>query len=134
MAVSSAAGAQSASSGLWAQLQLQQARQAADQAEQQAAALQARAQSAQTVADRAQENARSLQVQSRQAQGDASQARLNLASQDVASQVQTQLGDLKAQISEVLKSDTLSATPVPAPAPVINTSGQATGTLVNVTA
>ena len=134
MAVSSAAGAQSASSGLWAQLQIQQARQAADRAEQQAAALQAKAQSAQSVADRAQENARSLQVQSRQAQGDASQARLNLASQDSAGQVQSQLGDLKAQISEVLKSDTLNTTPVVATTPVINSSGQATGTLVNVTA
>ena len=134
MAVSSAAGAQSASSGLWAQLQLQQARRNADQAEQQAAALQSQARSAQTVADRAQENARSLQVQSRQAAGDASQARLNLATQDSATQVQSQLGDLKAQISEVLTSDTLSTTPTVAATPVINSSGHATGTLVNVTA
>lgn len=96
--------------------------------------MQSQARSAQTVADRAQENARSLQVQSRQAAGDASQARLNLATQDSATQVQSQLGDLKAQISEVLTSDTLSTTPTVAATPVINSSGQATGTLVNVTA
>jgi chromosome segregation ATPase len=130
MAVSSASSAQSASGGLWAQIQLQQARQTADRAEQQAAALQAKAQSAQTVADRAQESARSLQVQSRQAQGDASQARLNLATQDSVGEVQSQLSDLKAQIGEVLKSDPLVAVA----APVVNTSGQQTGTLVNVTA
>jgi len=133
MAVASASGAQSASSGLWAQLQLQQARRNADQAEQQAAALQAQAQSAQGVADRAQENARSLQVQSRQAQGDASQARLDLATRSSVGEVQSQLSDLKTQIAKVLQSDAPIAEP-PASAPVVNTSGQQTGTLVNVTA
>lgn len=130
MAVTSASSAQSAGSGLWAQIQLQQARQNADRAEQQAAALQAKAQSAQTVADRAQENARSLQVQSRQAHGDAAQARLNLATQNSAGEVQSQLGDLRTQIANVLESDIFSGSA----APVVNTSGQQTGTLVNVTA
>jgi hypothetical protein len=130
MAVSSAASAQPASGGLWAQIQLQQAQQNADRAEQQAVALRAKAQSAQTVADRAQENARSLQVQSQQAQGDASQARLKLATQSSVGEVQSQLGDLRTQIADVLQSDILSAK-VP---PVVNTFGQQTGTLVNVTA
>lgn len=133
MAVTSASGAQSASAGLWAQMQLQQVRQNADRAEQQAAALQARAQSAQSVADRAQEDARSLQLQSRHAQGDAAQARLNVATQSSLGEVNSQLGDLKAQISKVLQSDNLVATATDT-APVINTSGQQTGTLVNVTA
>jgi chromosome segregation ATPase len=134
MAVSSASGAQSASSGLWAQIQLQQARQNADQAEQQAAALQSKAQAAQRVADRAQEDARSLQVASRQAQGDASQARLDLAKQDSVGKIQGQLSDLKSQITQVLKSDLLNAPAAVVAAPVVNTSGQQTGTLVNVTA
>jgi len=133
MALASASGAQSASSGLWAQLQLQQARRNADQAEQQAAALQAQAQSAQGVADRAQENARSLQVQSRQAAGDASQARLDLATQTSVGEVQSKLSDLKTQIGKVLQSDAPIVPPAPS-APVVNTSGQQTGTLVNVTA
>lgn len=133
MAVTSASGAQSASGGLWAQLQLQQARRNADQAEQQASALQAQARSAQSVADRAQENARSLQVQSRQAQGDAGQARLNLANLNSVGEVQNQLSDLKTQISKVLQPEPLAATAT-ATAPVVNTSGQQTGTLVNVTA
>ena len=114
-------------------MQVQQARRNADQAEQQAAALTAQAQSAQSVADRAQENARSLQVQSRQAQGNASQARLTVAAQDSVGVVQTQLSGLKEQITQVLQSETLSTPPV-ATAPVVNTSGQQTGTLVNVTA
>ncbi len=133
MAVSPASGAQSASSGLWAQLQLQQARRNADQAEQQAAALQAQAQSAQSVADRAQENARSLQVESQQARGDASQARLNLATLNSVGEVQSQLGELQTQISQVLQSAPRVATTTTV-APVVNTSGQPTGTLVNVTA
>jgi len=95
--------------------------------------LQAQARSAQSVADRAQENARSLQVQSRQAQGDASEARLNLATLNSVGEVQNQLGDLKTQISKVLQSEPLGATAA-AVAPVVNTSGQQTGTLVNVTA
>lgn len=133
MAVSSASGAQTASGGLWAQLQLQQARRNADQAEQQAAALQAQARSAQSVADRAQENARSLQVQSRQAQGNASEARLNLQTLNSVGEVQSQLSDLKTQITQVLQSEPLGTT-APTAAPVVNTSGQQTGTLVNVTA
>lgn len=114
-------------------MQVQQARRNADQAEQQAAALKAQAQSAQSVADRAQENARSLQVQSRQAQGEASQARLSVATQNSVGAVQTQLSGLKEQITQVLQSETLSP-PAVAATPVVNTSGQQTGTLVNVTA
>ena len=133
MAVTSASGAQSASSGLWAQLQLQLARRTADQAEQQASALQAQARSAQSVADRAQENARSLQVQSRQAPGDASQARLDLANRSAVGEVQSQLSDLQTQIGKVLESGAPIASATTS-APVVNTSGQQTGTLVNVTA
>lgn len=98
--------------------------------------MQSQARSAQSVADRAQENARSLQVQSRQAQGDASQARQNLASLDSVGKIQSQLGELKTQISKVLQSEPLavSATTTTAAVPVVNTSGQQTGTLVNVTA
>ena len=128
MAVTSASGAQSASSGLWAQLQLQLARRTADQAEQQASALQAQARSAQSVADRAQENARSLQ-----AQGDASQARLDLANRSAVGEVQSQLSDLQTQIGKVLESGAPIASATTS-APVVNTSGQQTGTLVNVTA
>jgi len=131
MALSPASGAQAASSGLWVQIQLQQARQNADQAEQQAAALQAKAQAAQGAADRAQEEARSLQVQSRQAQGDASQARLNMATRDSLGKVQSQLGELQAQIGTVLKSESLNATATVVAPPVVNTSGQPTGQLVN---
>lgn len=95
--------------------------------------MQSKAQAAQTVADQAQEKARSLQVQSRQAQGDASQARLNLATQNSVGEVQGQLSDRKTQIGKALQSDSSSAT-ASAATPVVNASGQQTGTLVNVTA
>lgn len=130
MAAALTSSVQSATSGLWAQMQQQLAQRNADQAEQQASALRARAQSAQVVADRAQENARSLKVQSNQAQGEASEARRGLAAQASVSEVQSQFADLREQISEVLQSDPIVAS-LP---PVVNTSGQETGTVVNVTA
>lgn len=133
MAVSSASSAQSASGGLWAQIQLQQAQRSADQAEQQAAALKAKADAAQNVADRAQENARSLKVQSGQAQENAAQAKLNVASQNAVGDIQTQLSDLSEQITQVLESDTLS-TYTAAATPVVTSTAPQTGTLVNVTA
>ncbi|MDP3538994.1 MAG: hypothetical protein Q8S26_09850 [Azonexus sp.] len=131
-------GVQTSGSGAWAQVQQLQAQRNADQAAQQASALQSRARAAQSVADRAQENARSLQVQSSQAQGDAQSAKRNLAALDSLGEVQTQLSGLREQISSILSpkvaspaATTVAAEPVVG---VINSSGQTTGTLVNVTA
>lgn len=134
MAITSSSGVQSPSSGIWGQIQQQQAQRNADQAEQQARALQSRAREAQTVADRAQENARSLKVQSGQAQGNAESARRGLAAMESIGEVQTRISGLREQISTALAP---AGTPVAAtaePATVINVFGQATGTLVNVTA
>lgn len=131
MPVTSTSSAQSATSGLWAQIQQQQAQRNANQAEQQARGLQARAQAAQSVADRAQESARSLKVQSNQAQGEASQAQRSLVTLNSVGEVQTQLSDLHEQISKVLQPAANSSASL---APVVNAFGQSTGTLVNVTA
>lgn len=117
------------SSGIWAQVQQQQAQRTADQAEQRAQALQARAREAQTEADRAQEGARSLKVQSEQAQGEAVSARQGLEAMSALGEVEGNLDGLRSQIAKVL------ALPAGEPlAPVVNTSGQQTGTLVSVTA
>jgi hypothetical protein len=127
-------------SGIWAQIQQQQAQRNADQAEQKARALAGQANQAQAVADRAQENARSLQVQSGQAKSDAASARQGLVARESIGQVQTQLTDLREQISSVLAPKTegnvvaASSTPAPVAATVVNSFGQATGTLLNVTA
>lgn len=135
MAITSSSGVQSPSSGIWAQILQQQAQRNANQAEQQARALQTRAREAQTVADRAQENARSLKVQSGQAQGEAESARRGLAAMDSIGEVQTQIGDLRMQISsELAPAETTVAGTTTDAAAVINVFGQATGTLVNVTA
>lgn len=133
MALTSSSGVQSPASGIWAQLQQQQAQRNADQAEEQARALQSRARQAQTVADRAQENARSLKVQSGQAQGEAENARRGLAAMASIGEVQTQISSLRDQISAELAPAEV-ATGTTASAAVINVFGQATGTLVNVTA
>lgn len=140
MPVTSSSGSQSLGGGIWAQIQQQQAQRKADQATQQASALQAKAREAQTVADRAQETARSLKVQSTQAQGEAESARRGLAAMSSLGETQSKLSSLREQISAVItpqsataKSTSTAAT-TEAVASVVNVYGQATGTLVNVTA
>jgi len=135
MALTSSSGVQSPGSGIWAQVQQQQAQRNADQAEQQARALQSRARAAQSVADQAQENARSLKVQSGQAQGAAESARRGLAARESLGEVQTRINSLREQISaELAPAPTEAVAATTESAPVINVFGQATGTLVNVTA
>lgn len=134
MPVSSTSGAQSPGNLVWAQLQQQQAQRNADQAEQKARALQDKARDAQSVADQAQENARSIKVRSDQAQGDANDARQGLVSLKSLEQVQSGFNELRDQIRKVISpTDSVEAASGNA-APVVNSSGQTTGTLVNVTA
>lgn len=132
MPVASSSGTQAAGGALWAQIQQQQAQRTADQAEQRARALQGQAQAAQSEAGRAQETARALQVESKVAQSDAGEARRSVVALRAQSALQTQLSDVQGQIARVLDT-TLSSTPNLA-AGVVNTSGQQTGTLIDVTA
>jgi len=125
-------GAQGAGSAMWGQMQMQNAQRNAEQAEQRARALQSQARSAQQDADRAQENAQQLQGSSAQARGDADSARRNVSSLESLGQVNSQLGELREQISAVL-----APTPPAAAAPTptfTNVEGQATGTLINTVA
>jgi len=138
--ISSSSGMQNAVQSGLQQLRLQQAKRNADQAEQMARALQVEAAAAQQVAVRAQENAQSLTVKSGQAEATAGQARQGLAMIKTAGQMQAQLGVtastvVKQQSSQ--SSTTLDAavqTSASSATPVVNTQGQLTGTLVNVTA
>jgi len=130
MAIAASAGLASPSAGLWAQIQQQQAQRSADQAEQQARALRAQARQAQSVADRAQENARSLQSESSQARVDADNARRGVQSMKSMNQVEQGIGESRAQMAERVQ---VSSSVRQAP-PVVNASGQTTGTQVNVTA
>lgn len=135
MAVSASSGLQSPGSGIWGQIQQQQAQRNADQAEQQARALQARARQAQVVADQAQENASSLKVQSSQAQGTAENARRGLVAMKSRDDMLVQLNQQVGQVADVVaKQSPAIQVETAAPQPVTNTSGQTTGTLVNVTA
>ena len=142
MAIASATSSASVSGGLFAQIQQQQAQRNAEQADAKARALQGQARSAQVEADRAQENARSIKVQSDQASDDASQARQGLAALKSLGETQAQFADLREQIATIKSGADTKASPSSvstsassgALAPVVNSFGQPTGTLVNVTA
>ena len=120
------------------QLRQQQAMRNADQAEQAAQSLRAQANQAQIVADRAQETARSLTVQSDQAQAKAGQARQGLAAAGSAQQAVAQLEKSvdqaltreQAVVPTAAMAPATATTPSTSPAPVVNTQGQVTGTLV----
>lgn len=138
MAIASTSS-QAPGSGIWSQIQQQQAQRNADQAEQQARVLQARAREAQSSADRAQENARSLKVESSQAQGEAESARRGLAAMKSRDDLLVRLDGQMNRISTAKSASEASADPAPvAPAvatqSVVNGYGQQTGTVVNVTA
>lgn len=129
--ISSTTGLPGVTQAAFQQLKLQQARQNAERAEQIARSLQNQAAAAQREADRAQENARDLSALSSRAQGEAGRARQGLA------MIQS-VNEMKADLSTVLtrveasanEAENGSITPVAA-APVINTSGQLTGTMIN---
>lgn len=132
-AVSSTIGMQSASNAAFQQLKLQQARQNAERAEQFARSLQTEAANAQREADRAQESASSLSVQSSQALGEAGRARQGLALVRSVSGMQE---SLSAVLDRVPETAPVAKAPVAAAAsaPVVNTSGQLTGVVVNTVA
>lgn len=117
-------------------MKVQQARQNAERAEQVARVMVAKAGEAQRVADRAQENARSMTVQSDQAQTAAGQARQGVAMIQSVGNMQVRLANTAGQIAEKVAEakPAASVESVPASPPVINTSGQMTGTRVNTTA
>lgn len=126
----------SATQDAWSQLKLQQAKRDADRAEQNAQALQAQAQDAQRIADRAETVARSLGVQADQAQSEAGRARQGLAALSSLGQMQTLVDHVSNQVTQRLQS-TLQNAPASSQAstaPVVNTQGQVTGTVVNTTA
>lgn len=133
MAISSLSSTQSYSAVAFQQLQRQQAQRNADQAEQAARSLQAQARTAQSVANQAQENARSVSSEANQAGLRADQAQRGLASSKSISDLQSGFDSLRQQISAVLSTDLSTAKPVESSA-VPNSSGQQTGTIINVTA
>jgi len=132
--VSSLSGTSSVAFSGLSQLRVQQAQRNAEQADLAARALAQQAREAQRIALDAQENARSLSAQASQAETSAGQARLNLAEIRSGEQVQVQLSASVGKVSEAL-TVAPPATPVQSsPAPVVNTQGQLTGTVVNTTA
>jgi uncharacterized protein (DUF3084 family) len=137
-AVSSTTSAQAASQTGALQFRLQQAQRNADRADQLAQALQSEAQAAQQAAAEAQGNAQTLAAQSSQAQASASQAEQGLQALRSANLMTAQLSNVASQVvaREQATQAPVSATPqTGAPAgPVVNTNGQVTGTLINVTA
>ncbi|MDP1606797.1 MAG: hypothetical protein Q8L93_09185 [Rhodocyclaceae bacterium] len=134
-AITSTAGSQAASRMAWQQLSLQQARQNAGRAEQVARSLQERAAEAQQVAARARENARSLAARADQAQTAAGHARQGLAAIRSVGEMQRQLLDTVIRVSKQPDvAQVAGGSGSLTVEPVVNTSGQVTGTVVNTTA
>jgi len=136
-ATSSIAGSQTVTQSALQELRLQQARQNAGRAEQVARSLQRQAADAQRDVDRAEASARSLAVQSEQAQNIAGRVRQGLAALRSVGEMQSRLSATVDQVSVqlgVVPVTNESAEVTSAPTPVINTSGQLTGTVVNTTA
>ena len=134
MAMTSISGVQSATSGLWAQMQQQQAQRIADQAEMNARSLQAQARDAQMAAAQAQGNARSLSVRADQASSDASSANMNLSQSKSLASLEGQFGDWHQQLSSLLTDTASVSTLASAAQSVLNADGQTTGALISVTA
>lgn len=129
-AISSTVGVQAATQAAMQQLKVQQVKQNAERAEFAARALRAQANQAQQVADRAQEEARSLYVRSDQAQNAAGQARQGLAMLKSVGIIETTLTNIASQASERQAQIQQSSVPTP----VVNTSGQVTGTVIDTVA
>lgn len=128
MAVTSTSGAQAVTQSAWKLLQLEQAKQFAERAAQNARALQSKANDAQNAADRAQENARTLKVDASQAQSVAVQADRGVRSTESSSQIGSQIVMKVTQVAQAQET-------APAQAPsTVNTQGEAIGTVINVTA
>lgn len=116
------------------QLSVQQAKRSADLAEQAAQSLKAQANEAERVAYREQENARSLSVQSDQAQAKAGQIRQGLVALNSQQQGTSQLSQtLDHALSRQLAPASTTQTASTSPAPVVNTQGQITGTIISTT-
>jgi len=141
---STTSNTQSIGQSIWKQIQMQQAQRTADQAEQNARALQAEASNAQRTADKAQENARSIKVQAEQAQGVASQANMSLEAAKSMENMGVQLSATYTQVAQAQQAALPQAQPAiqtqqPQPVanaqqPVASSQGQTTGTVVNTTA
>ena len=114
-------------------MQLQRAQRNAEQAEVKARALASQARAAESEAARAQENARNLRVESTQANSQAAEAQRGVVEMKGWSLLSSQFSGLQSQIKEVLQNTAPTAAATPA-TPVVNAYGQATGSVVNVTA
>lgn len=112
-------------------LQLQQAQRNADQARQNAHALQSAAAQAQVTADQADQQARAIGREAQQAQYIANQATQSLTTAQSGRQVQSRIGQIAQAVHQAVQAQ---PTPPATPAPVLNVQGQVTGQVVNVKA
>jgi hypothetical protein len=126
---------QSATQAAFQQLRLQQAQRNAERAEQLAGALRGQAADARREADRAQENARELAVRSSQADDAAGRAHRGLALIESVGGMQATLSAVLDRVSGAAENGKTSRMPAfTTAAPVVNTTGQMTGTVVNTVA
>ena len=134
--ISAVSASQTASSSSSLQAALQQAKRTASQAETDAQTLEQQAASAQAAASNAQAYAGSLNIQASQAQLNVGWTQQSLDAVEVAGQINTEIPAVLSNIVNVQASKATSeaeAIPVTKP-PVVNTSGQVTGKIINTSA
>jgi hypothetical protein len=142
MSVTSTSGTQSITQSAWKALQLEQAKQFAQQAAQNARAMQSQASAAQSEASRAQQNALTIKIEADQAQNVAVQADRGVRSAQASNQIGPEVVRTVAQAAQITAvaqtvavAQTAAPTPVKtAPQPSVNTQGETVGTVINVTA
>jgi hypothetical protein len=127
-AVSSSGSLQATTLVALQDLKVQQAKRQAQQAESVARSLSAAANAAQGEAERAIENARALYLRSNQAASAAGQARQAVGQLQATADIGMHVAATVSQASERVTGAQMVS------GPVVNTSGQVTGTVVNTTA
>lgn len=118
----------SVTSGVWQQVRSQQVQRAADQATQEARALQSQASDARAAAERAQDSARSLEIKAGQAQAKANQANMGLKAAESISNAQTQLTEVYTKLPETVAQTN------PIVTNVTTTGTENIGTVIDTTA
>jgi hypothetical protein len=132
MAIESATA--SVASGLWQQLQSQQAQRAADQATQEAIALQSRAREARSNADRAQRSASSLEASANQAQQKAAQISLSVRTDRTAADTNASLESFYTSLPDIVSRPPASEAVTTTPAVTVSTGSETLGTVIDTTA
>lgn len=132
--ISSISASQTGGANSALQAAVQQAKRTANQAEQTAQTLESQAATAQTDATTAQDYANTLNIQASQAQLNVGWTQQGLNAVEVAGQIDNEVPNIVTNLINVQAGKTASISVPATPPPVVNTSGQITGKIINTSA